>query len=137
MMEKRKPPVLRAVRVREGLALVSMELFPCAACEAVLRLGDAQMLLGAPRAGWLSAVVHEETLGGIPDTCRCVVRTGIRIADVYGMAMQDCCTEVLRVLADAGAELLGVSLCTQRLSAAYAGDAAAAPLLYQRFPFEL
>lgn len=121
MYKNKRPPVLRAVRVRDNMTLSR------GSDGAAPPLSEDALLVGAPDAGWWSAA--------IPGTPRRGER--VSVVDVYGMSMQECCLPVLRALESGGCRVADVSLSTQRMSAVLTEAADAAAILYAHFPFEI
>ena len=130
------PHRLRAIRVREDMVLITTKNAPGGAWEDMLLCGDEGLLLGNPTSGWLSLAVPASSVRGIfPD--KASVITPVRVIDVYGMEMRGMCIPLLQTLEDMKQRVLGVSLSTQRLSAAVQGEWPDLSVLCSRFPMEI
>lgn len=130
------PHRLRAIRVREDMVLITIKNAPVGAWEDILSCGDEGLLLGVPPSGWIRLAVpapkaEDSSLKEaqiIPD---------VRVVDVYGTDMRGMCVPVLRTLEEMNQRVLGVSLSTQRLSAAVQGEYPPLSALCSRFPMEM
>lgn len=129
------PHRMRAVRVREDMVLITTKNAPAGAWKDILLCGDKGLLLGNPQNGWLRLAVSASSVKEIffGETARI---TPVRVIDVYGMEMRGMCASLLQTLEDMKQKVLGVSLSTQRLSAAVQGEYPDLSVLCSRFPME-
>lgn len=130
------PGRLRAIRVRENMVLVTIKNAPVGAWEDILSCGDEGLLLGVPPSGWIRLVVPASTTKEMFPGETAVI-TPARVIDVYGMEMRGMCVPLLQTLEDMKQRILGVSLSTQRLSAAVQGEYPDLSVLCSRFPMEI
>lgn len=130
------PHRLRAIRVREDMVLITAKNAPVGAWEDILLCGDKGLLLGSPQNGWLRLAVPAPPAKEIFPGETAVI-TPVRVIDVYGMEMRGMCIPLLQTLEDMKQRVLGVSLSTQRLSAAVQGEYPDLSVLCSRFPMEI
>lgn len=137
MQKKIYPHWLRAVRIREDMVWITIKNAPTGAWEHILTAAGAGLLLGSPRDGWLRAAVPATAAEQIGEMCEVSAVPDIHVMDIYGTEMRGMCLPILRALEESGAEILGVSLSTQRMSAALRGNLPDIECLSSRFPMEL
>ena len=137
MIKKLYPHWLRAIHVREDMVWITIKNAPGGAWENILTAAGAGLLLGSPRDGWLRAAVPVTAADRIAEMCPVSAVPDIHVLDVYGTDMREMGLPILRTLEESGAQILGVSLSTQRMSAALRGNLPAIDWLSSRFPMEL
>ena len=130
------PHRLRAIRVREDMILITTKNAPFGAWEDILSYGDEGLLLGVPTSGWLSLAVPATKAKAI-FACETAGIAPVRVIDIYGMEMRGMCVPLLQTLEDMKQRILGISLSTQRLSAAVQGEGPDLSVLCSRFPMEI
>ena len=137
MAEKMYPHWLRAVRIREDACWILQKNVPHGTWSSIFAgdvsgpvLGD----LSRGYIGWTACADETERLVLAPDAA---LIPGVQLLDVYGTDMRVLCMPVIRVLEDAGARVLGVSLSTQQMSLVLQGCDAPVDLLYRHFPMKL
>ena len=121
MTEKIYPRWIRAFRVREDMVLITIKNAPDGAIAYSLSCGEAGLLLGSPDRGWMRLAVPASLKAELSPLAGEEIPE-IRVVDVYGTEMRGLCTSVLAALEEQGQRILGVSLTTQRLSAAVQGE---------------
>ncbi len=137
MIKKLYPHWLRAIHVREDMVWITIKNAPGGAWEKILTAAGTGLLLGSPRDGWLRAAVSASDAEQIAKMCEVSALPDIRVLDIYGTDMREMGLPILRTLEESGAQILGVSLSTQRMSAALRGNLPAIDWLSSRFPMEL
>ena len=137
MIKKLYPHWLRAIHVREDMVWITIKNAPGGAWENILTAAGAGLLLGSPRDGWLRAAVPVTAADRIAEMCPVSAVPDIHVLDIYGTDMREIGLPILRTLEQSGAQILGVSLSTQRMSAALRGNLPAIDWLSSRFPMEL
>lgn len=129
MAKKIYPHWLRAIRIREDMAWTTIKNTPTGEWGA---LEDMGLLLGSPHRGQIRAALPMTTAKELDE-----VVPDVRVVDIYGTDMRRMCVPILRALEEAGEEVLGISLSTQRMSAVTRGNNPVIDILYSRFPMEL
>ena len=137
MIKKLYPHWLRAIHVREDMVWITIKNAPGGAWENILTAAGAGLLLGSPRDGWLRAAVPVTAADRIAEMCPVSAVPDIHVLDIYGTDMREMGLPILRTLEESGTQILGVSLSTQRMSAALRGNLPAIEWLSSRFPMEL
>lgn len=137
MAEKMYPHWLRAIRIREDACWIIQKNVPRGTWNSIFEGDMPGPVLGDLSRGHMSRAVtaaEAERLALMPET---EIVPGVQLLDVYGTDMRALCLPVLRVLEEAGAGILGVSLSTQRMSLAVQGCDSPIDLLYGRFSVQL
>lgn len=137
MNKKLYPHWLRAIHIREDMVWITIKNAPGGAWEKILTAAGTGLLLGSPRDGWLHAAVPVTAADRIAEMCPVSAVPDIHVLDIYGTDMREMGLPILRTLEQSGAQILGVSLSTQRMSAALRGNLPAIEWLSSRFPMEL